>query len=154
MGMSLKQKISEDTISAMRLKDEGKDRLKTLRLLQAAIKQKEIDERTTLDDGQIYTLLSKMIKQRKDSIDQFRKGHREDLVLKEQQEIDILQNYLPQPLAHDALERIIKEAIDQAKATSIKDMGAVMNQLRASIQGRADMGFVSAKVKELLLNKP
>jgi len=148
--MAIKAKIAEDIITAMRLKDTGKDRLRTLRLLQAGIKQKEIDERIKLDDAQVHRLISKMIKQRKDSIMQFTKGNRQDLVDREQQEIDILKPYLPKPLSDETLQQMIHEAIKKANATSLKDMGKVMNLLKASIQGRADMGSVSAKVKELL----
>jgi len=148
--MSIKAKIAEDTIAAMRLKDTGKDRLKTLRLLQAGIKQKEIDERIVLNDMQVYALISKMIKQRKDSISQFAKGNRQDLMDKEQQEIDILKPYLPQPLSDETLQQMIRQTIKKTGATSLKDMGKVMGLLKDSIQGRADMGNVSAKVKKLL----
>jgi uncharacterized protein YqeY len=148
--MSIKAKIAGDTIAAMKLKDAGKEQLKTLRLLQAAIRQKEIDERITLDDMNIYAVISKMIKQRKDAIQQFAKGNRQDLVDNEQKEIDVLQSYLPQPFSEAALSQLISDAIKKANATSIKDMGKVMGLLKNSIQGRADMSTVSAKVKEQL----
>lgn len=148
--MAIKAKIAEDIITAMRLKDTGKDRLRTLRLLQASIKQKEIDERIKLDDAQVYMIISKMIKQRNDSITQFTKGNRQDLVDREQQEIEILKPYLPQPLSDETLQQMIHEAIKKVNATALKDMGKVMNLLKASIQGRADMGSVSAKVRKLL----
>lgn len=148
--MSIKAKIAADTIEAMKQRGEGKDRVSTLRLLQSAIKQKEIDERITLDDAQIYALISKMIKQRKDSIQYFIQGNRPDLVDKEQKEIDTLKPYLPQHLSPDALEEIIHDAIKKTNATSIKDMGKVMALLKNCIQGRADMGAVSIQVKKLL----
>lgn len=148
--MSIKAEIAKDIIDAMRLKDLGKDRRRTLRLLQANIKQKEIDGQITLNDAQVYELISKMIKQRKEAIIQFTKGNRQDLVNKEQQEIDILKPYLPKPLSDKTLQRMIHEAVKKTNATSLKDMGKVMNLLKTAIQGRADMRSVSAKIKELL----
>ena len=148
--MSLKAKITKDVISAMRLKNAGKDRLRTLRLLQANIKQKEIDNQITLDDSQVQAVIAKMIKQRKDSIMQFIQGNRQDLADKEQQEIDILQPYRPRPLSDDVIIQMIHDAIKKANATSLKEMGQVMNVLKTSIQGRADMGSVSAMVRKLL----
>jgi hypothetical protein len=149
--MSVKEKITADTIKALKLKEAGKERLKTLRLLQAAIKQKEIDERIVLNDMDIYAVLSKMIKQRKDSIEHFIKGNRQDLVDKEQFEIDILQSYLPKALDDATLEKLMRNAIKQANATSMRDISKVIAILKKSIQGRADMAIVSKKIKELLL---
>lgn len=148
--MSIKAKIAADIIEAMKQRSEGKGRLETLRLLQAAIKQKEIDERITLDDEKVYEVISKMIKQRKDSIQYFTQGDRQDLVDKEQKEIDVLKIYLPQPLSADTLEQMVQDAIEKSDATSIKDMGKVMALLKKSVQGRADMGAISVKIKELL----
>jgi uncharacterized protein len=148
--MSIKAKIAADTIEAMKQRSAGKGRLAALRLLQSAIKQKEIDDQISLDDTQIHALISKMIKQRNDSIQYFAQGNRQDLVDKEQREIDILKTYLPQPLSSDALDEIIHDTIRKANAVSVKDMGKVMALLKSSIQGRADMGQIGLKVKKLL----
>jgi uncharacterized protein YqeY len=148
--MSIIEKISQDTIAAMRLKEAGKVRLQILRLLKAAIKQKEIDERCQLDDKQVYALIAKMVKQRHDAIEHFEKGGRSDLMEKEQREIDLLQSYLPAPLTEATLDELIQEAIQMTQAASIKDMGQVMHYLKEKAQGSTDMRQVGVKVKKLL----
>jgi uncharacterized protein YqeY len=127
-----------------------KDRLAVIRLLQAAIKQREVDERITLDDAQITSVLEKMIKQRKESIVAFEKGARADLVAKENAEIVILQPYLPAQLGEAELDALIAEAIAATGAASIKDMGKVMGVVKAKAAGKADMGAVGARIKAKL----
>jgi len=141
----LRLRIQEDMKSAMRLKEVA--RLGTIRLLLSAIKQREIDERITLDDIQIYAVIDKMIKQRNDSIEQYLKGNRQDLANKEQAEIEVLKEYLPKPLTEFETDLMIKESIVATGASSIKDMAKVMAHVRPQAQGRADMASVSAKVK-------
>ena len=145
---SLHSLIQDDMKTAMRTKDVA--RLSTIRMLLAAIKQKEIDERITLDDTQIYAVVDKMIKQRNDSIEQFRAGNRQDLVDKETAEIEVLKEYLPKPLTEFEIDNLIKDAITESKATSIKEMAKVMAIIKPKAQGRADMGQISIKVKEAL----
>ena len=146
--MTLKERITEDMKSAMRSGD--KERLATIRLALAAIKQREIDERITLDDGQILAVLEKMIKQRKEAITQFESGGRADLVAKESAEITVLQAYLPAQMSDAELDALIAQAIGQTGAASVKDMGKVMAAVKAQAQGRADMGAVSARVRAKL----
>ena len=146
--MSLKERITEDMKAAMRAKDT--DRLGTIRMLQAAIKQREVDERITLDDVQIMAALEKMIKSRKEAIEQFRAGNREDLAEKEAREIAQLQVYLPEQLSPTELEAVIAAAIASTGATSIKDMGKVVAAVKQQAAGRADMGAVSAAIKAKL----
>jgi uncharacterized protein YqeY len=146
--MSLKERISEDMKAAMRAKDS--DRLGTIRMLQAAIKQREVDERITLDDTQIMTALEKMIKTRKEAIEQFRAGNREDLAEKEAREIAQLQVYLPEQLSAAELEAVIAAAIASTGASSIKDMGKVVAAVKQQAAGRADMAAVSAAIKAKL----
>ena len=146
--MTLKERISEDMKTAMRSGE--KDRLAVIRLLQAAIKQREVDERITLDDTQITSVLEKMIKQRKESIVAFEKGARADLVAKETAEIAILQPYLPAQLSDAELDALIAEAIAATGAASIKDMGKVMAVVKAKAAGKADMGAVGARIKAKL----
>ena len=146
--MTLKERITEDMKTAMRSGE--KDRLAVIRLLQAAIKQREVDERITLDDVQVTSVLEKMIKQRKESIVAFEKGARADLVAKETAEIVILQPYLPAQLGEAELDALIAEAIAATGAASIKDMGKVMGVLKPKLQGRADVGQVSASVRTRL----
>ena len=146
--MTLKERISEDMKTAMRSGE--KDRLAVIRLLQAAIKQREVDERITLDDAQITSVLEKMIKQRKESIVAFEKGARADLVAKESAEIVILQPYLPAQLGEAELDALIAEAIAATGAASIKDMGKVMGIVKAKAAGKADMGAVGARIKAKL----
>jgi uncharacterized protein len=146
--MTLKERITEDMKTAMRSGE--KDRLAVIRLLQAAIKQREVDERITLDDAQITSVLEKMIKQRKESIVAFEKGARADLVAKENAEIVILQPYLPAQLGEAELDALIAEAITSTGAASIKDMGKVMGIVKAKAAGKADMGAVGARIKAKL----
>jgi uncharacterized protein YqeY len=146
--MTLKERITEDMKSAMRSGD--KERLATVRLALAAVKQREVDERITLDDGQVLAVLEKMIKQRKEAITQFEAGGRADLVAKEGAEIAVLQAYLPAQMSDTDLDALIAQAIGQTGATSVKDMGKVMAAVKAQAQGRADMGVVSARVRAKL----
>lgn len=146
--MSLKDRITEDMKAAMRAKDTP--RLETIRMLRAAIQRREVDEQTTLDDDGVLAVIEKQIKQARDSIEQFRAGNRDDLADKEQVSVDILSEYLPEPLGDDELDALIREAITDTGAASMKDMGKVMGRLKPQIQGRADMGGVSARVKSLL----
>jgi uncharacterized protein len=146
--MSLKDRITEDMKSAMRAKDS--ERLGAIRMITAAIKQREVDERISLDDAQVLAVLEKMIKMRKESIAQFQSGGREDLVAKESKEIELLQSYMPAQLSEADLDALIAESIAQSGATSIKDMGKAMALLKQKAQGRADMGAVSGKLKAKL----
>lgn len=146
--MTLKERITEDMKSAMRAGE--KERLATIRMALAGIKQREVDERITLDDGQVLAVLEKMIKQRKEAIAQFQAGGRADLVAKESAEVSVLQTYLPARMSDAELDALIAGAIASTGATSAKDMGKVMAAVKAQAQGRADMGTVSARVKEKL----
>lgn len=134
--------------SAMRAKDS--QRLSVIRLINAAIKQREVDERIELDDEQVLAVLSKMIKQRNDSIDQYGKAGRQDLVARESYEVRVIEEYLPPALGEEELSRLIDQAIAQTGARSIKDMGKVMGVLKPQVQGRADMGMVGARIKARL----
>ena len=138
----------QDVKDAMRSRD--KPRLATLRLITAAIKQQEVDERIELDDAQVLALLDKMCKQRRESISQFEKAGRDDLIAQEVSELDIIQIYLPEQLSEDEITALIDETMAATGATSIKDMGKVMGQLKPKLQGRADMGAVSAMIKAKL----
>ncbi len=146
--MTLKERITEDMKTAMRSGE--KDRLAVIRLLQAAIKQREVDERITLDDAQVTSVLEKMIKQRKESIVAFEKGARADLVAKETAEIAVLQPYLPAQLSDAELDALIAEAIAATGAASIKDMGKVMGIVKSKAAGKVDMGAVGARIKSRL----
>jgi len=146
--MTLKERITEDMKTAMRSGE--KDRLGVIRLLQAAIKQREVDERIMLDDAQVTSVLEKMIKQRKESIVAFEKGARADLVAKETAEIAVLTPYLPPPLSESELDALIADAISSTGAATIKDMGKVMGVVKAKAAGRADMGAVGARIKAKL----
>jgi uncharacterized protein YqeY len=146
--MSLKARLKEQQILAMRAKD--KPRLGTLRMLLAAIKQIEIDDRVELNDDQVTAVVIKAVKQRKDSISQFEKANRTDLVDIEKAELAILQEFLPQPLTSDEVKTLIEQAIASSGASSMQDMGKVMGLLKTDIQGRADMGEVSALVRAAL----
>ncbi len=148
MSSTLKQRITDDVKQAMR--DKDKDRLGVLRSLTAAIKQKEIDERTELDDNAVLAVLDKMAKQYRDSIQQYRDAGRDDLVDKETYELNIITEYLPEQLNDTDLEALIKNAIEETGASGMADMGKVMGVVKPKVQGRADMGAVSAKVKSLL----
>ena len=146
--MTLKERITEDMKAAMRAAE--KERLSTIRMLQAAIKQREVDERITLDDSQVIAVLEKMVKQRKESIVQFEQGGRTDLADKEKSEIVLLQAYLPTQLADAEVDALIKDAIASTGAASVKDMGKVMGVVKGKAAGRADMGAVSARIKAAL----
>jgi uncharacterized protein len=146
--MSLKDRITEDMKGAMRARDS--ERLGTIRMITAAIKQREVDERINLDDAQVLAVIEKMIKMRKESIAQFQSGGRDDLVAKETKEIELLQAYMPAQLSDTELDALIAEAIAQSGATSVKDMGKAMALLKQKAQGRADMGAVSGKLKAKL----
>jgi hypothetical protein len=144
----LKVKIQDEIKVAMRAKE--KDRLATLRQITAAIKQLEVDNRQDLSDDDVIVVLTKMTKQRKDSLAQFEQAGREDLAVVERSELAIIEEFLPTPLTEAELEAAIASAIAESGASSIKDMGAVMNVLRPQVQGRADMGAVSSQVKAVL----
>jgi len=146
--MSLKDRITEDMKAAMRAKES--ERLGTIRMLTAAIKQREVDERIQLDDVQVLSVIEKMIKMRKESIEQFKSGGRDDLVAREAKEIELLQGYLPAQLAESEVDALIREAIAESGATSIKEMGKAMALLKQKAQGRADMAAASAKLKAKL----
>ncbi|MCI0507748.1 MAG: GatB/YqeY domain-containing protein [Gammaproteobacteria bacterium] len=141
----LKQRINEDMKAAMRAKE--KERLGAIRLIMAAIKQREVDERIELDNTQVLAVLDKMIKQRRDSIEQYVNAGREDLADKERFEVTLIQGYMPAALSDTELDAMVKEAVAAVGASSMQDMGKVMAQLKPKIQGRADMGKVSQKVK-------
>jgi uncharacterized protein len=146
--MALKDRITEDIKTAMRA--GAKERLGTLRLALAAIKQREVDERVTLDDTQVLAVLEKMIKQRREAIAQFQTGGRADLVAKESAEITVIQAYLPEQMSEAELDALIGEAIKASGAASVKDMGKVMAIVKPKAQGRADMGALSARIKQKL----
>jgi uncharacterized protein len=146
--MSLKERITDDMKAAMRSGE--KERLGVIRMITSAIKQREVDERITLDDGQVMSVLEKMIKQRKESLVQFQAGNRQDLVDKEAAEITLLQGYLPSQLSDAELDGLINDAVAASGAVSIKDMGKVMGIIKAKAQGRADMAAVGAKIKARL----
>ncbi len=146
--MSLKERITDDMKAAMRSGE--KERLSVIRMITAAIKQREVDERISLDDGQVLSVLEKMIKQRKESLVQFEAGNRPDLVAKESAEVALLQTYLPAALSEPEIDALIGESIAATGAASIKDMGKVMNLVKSKAQGRADMAAVGAKIKAKL----
>lgn len=144
----LKTQIQEEMKAAMKGRD--KRRLGVIRLILAAVKQREVDERIELDDTQVLVVLDKMLKQRRDSLDQYRQAGRNDLADQEAYEIDVLKEYLPEALGEAEILSLITAAIENAGASSIRDMGKVMGQLKPKLQGRADMGAVSALVKQRL----
>jgi uncharacterized protein len=146
--MPLKERITDDMKAAMRSGE--KERLGLIRMITSAIKQREVDERITLDDTQVLSVLEKMIKQRKESVLQFKAGNRQDLVDKESAEITLLQGYMPSALSGAEIDALISEAIAATGAASIKDMGKVMAIIKAKAQGRADMAAVGAKIKAKL----
>ncbi|HYN27243.1 MAG TPA: GatB/YqeY domain-containing protein [Burkholderiales bacterium] len=147
--MSLKARVTEDMKTAMRAKDL--QRLSAIRLLLAAIKQREVDERKDMSDPEVMSVIEKMIKQRRDSIEQFQKGGRQDLVDVEQFELSVLRGYMPQPLSDAEVVAAVAAAIQSSGAKGMADMGKVMAVLKAQMAGRADMGKVSALVKSQLL---
>jgi len=146
--MSLKEQIVTDMKTAMREKDTN--RLEAIRLLRAAVQRIEVDERTELDDAAVLGVVEKMIKQGRDSIEQFNKGGREDLSEKEQVTIDVLETYMPEQLSDADISAAVDAAISASGAESIKDMGKVMGQLKGQLAGKADMGKVSGLVKSKL----
>ncbi len=146
--MSLKERITEDMKASMRSGDKA--RLAGIRLVLAAIKQREVDERIQLDDTQVLAVLEKMIKQRRESISQFEAGGRADLVAKESAELAVLLAYLPAQLSDTEVEGLIRAAIASTGAASMKDMGKVMAAVKPQVQGRTDMGALSARIKSLL----
>jgi hypothetical protein len=146
--MSLKERITDDMKAAMRSGE--KERLGVIRMITAAIKQREVDERIVLDDAQVLSVLEKMIKQRKESLVLFQAGNRQDLVDKEAAEITLLQGYLPSPLSDAEIDALIQDAVAATGAASIKDMGKVMAIIKGKAQGRADMAAVGAKIKAKL----
>jgi len=145
---ALKQQIMADMKAAM--KGGDKPRLAVIRLIQAAMKQREVDERIELDNAQVMAILDKMLKQRRDSIEQYQKAQRDDLVEQEQFEVDIIKTYLPEPLSETELAEMVESAIAESGAESMRDMGKVMGILKPKLQGRADMGSVSSLVKQKL----
>jgi uncharacterized protein YqeY len=146
--MSLKDRIREDMKAAMRGGD--KRRLGVIRLIMAAVKQREVDDRIELDDGQVTVVLDKMVKQRRESQSQYEQAQRADLAEQEAYEITVLQEYLPVPLSDTEIAQLIEAAISETGASSMKDMGKVMGVLRPRLAGRADMGAVSGQIKARL----
>jgi uncharacterized protein YqeY len=146
--MSLRDQISQDMKSAMREKNEA--RLSSLRMLWAAIQRREVDERITLDDSQVLAVLEKQVRQSREAVEQFQKGNRPDLAEKENRDIAVWSGYLPVQASDDEIEKLVNEVIAVTGAASIKDMGKVVGILKGKLQGRADMGKVSAKVKARL----
>jgi uncharacterized protein YqeY len=146
--VTLKERITDDMKTAMRAGE--KDRLATIRLVLAAVKQIEVDERIVLDEARMIAVLEKMVKQRKESIAQFESGGRADLVAKENAELAVIQTYLPAQLSEPELDALIAEAIASTGATTIKDMGKVMGVVKSKAAGRADMGAVGARIKQKL----
>ena len=146
--MTLREKITEDMKAAMKARETEK--LGAIRLLQSALKQKEVDERVVLTDDMVLAIIEKMLKQRKDSIEQYTAGNRPDLVAKEAFEVTVLSAYMPPQLSEAEVDAIIQAVIAETAATSAKDMGKVMNALRPKVAGRADMGKLSALVKARL----
>ncbi len=148
MTSAIKDRILEDVKAAMRAQE--KERLATIRLITAALKQREVDERIELDDEQVLAILNKMIKQRRDAITQFEAGNRPDLAQKEASEITVIQTYLPAQLNEAEIEQAVDAAMKETGATSAKDMGKIMGALKTQLSGKADMTLVSAKVKAKL----
>ena len=146
--MSLKARLTDDMKAAM--KGGEKDRLQVIRLANAAIKQREVDERITLDDAQVLAVLEKMVKQRRDSVQQYEAAKREDLAAIERYEISVIQGYLPQPLSEAEIEGLISTAIAESGAAGPQDMGKVIGLLKPKVAGRADMGALSGLVKKKL----
>jgi len=149
--MVLKTRIAEAVKDAMRARD--RERLGALRLIQSEIKQFEVDERREPDDAVILAILNRMLKQRRDSIEQYRKGQREDLATREEAEVAIIREYMPEPLGADAVAALIEAAVREAGAAGPKDMGQVMAILKPRLSGRADMAEVSRMVREVLAQR-
>lgn len=146
--MTLKDRIKDDLKQAMRDRDQA--RIDALRMLNAAIQRREVDERIVLDDAQVLAVIDKQIKQSRESIEQYEKGGRADLVAKEQADLAIWQAYLPKPLSDAEVDQLVAEAVQATGAASIKDMGKVMGLLKPRLQGRADLAQVGAKVRARL----
>ena len=146
--MSLKARITDDMKAAMRAGE--KERLGAIRLILAALKQREVDERIVLDDAQILAILEKMLKQRRDSIEQYSAANREDLAAVERAEVAVIQAYMPAPLSSEELDRIVAKAIADSGATSAREMGKVVGLVKPLVAGRADMGRVSELIKAKL----
>ena len=146
--MSLKLRITDDMKAAMRAGE--KDRLGVIRLILAALKQREVDERIELDDTQILTILEKMLKQRRDSIEQFSAANREDLAAVERAEVEVIQTYMPAQLSSEELEAIVTKAITDSGATNAREMGKVIGLVKPQVAGRADMGQISEMIKTKL----
>ena len=146
--MALKEQITNDMKESM--KSGAKERLGVIRLILSALKQKEVDERIVLDDGQVLVILDKMLKQRRESVAQFTQGNRKDLVDKEEAEIKIIQAYMPAQLSDAELDQMVAAAVTESGAASVKDMGKVMAILKPKVAGKADMSAVSAKIKAKL----
>jgi hypothetical protein len=146
--MSLKDTINDAVKVSIKAKD--KETTATLRLITSSIKQIEVDERRELSDDDVIAVLTKMVKQRRESIESFTKGNRQDLADKEQAELEIIQQYLPEQLSEEEIDSLIDQVISETGAETIKDMGKVMGKLKPQIQGRAEMGPVSAKIKAKL----
>jgi uncharacterized protein YqeY len=146
--MSLKVRLTEDMKAAM--KSGAKEQLAVIRLILAALKQREVDERITLDDDQVLAVLEKMLKQRKDSVQQYEAAAREDLAAQERYEMGVIQAYLPAQLSEEEIQVLIESAIAESGASSARDMGKVVALLKPKLQGRADMGLVSGKIKARL----
>ncbi len=145
---TLKQRLTDEMKSAMR--EKAKQRLGTIRLIQAEIKRIEVDERIELDDSRVLAILDKMRKQRRDSIEQFLKGDRKDLADIEEAEVLVIEEFLPQALSQDEIDQLIQQAIASTGAESMRDMGKVMGVLKPQLQGKADMGAVSQQIKAAL----
>ena len=149
--MSLKEQLTEDMKTAMKAKEAGKQRLAVIRMVRSAIRQQEIDgTKKSLDDEDVITIIGKEVKMRKDSLEEVKKGGREDLVAQTQAEIEILMPYLPQQLSEGEIRVLVKEAIEKSGAASPKDMGKVMGQLMPKVKGRADGKLVNTVVREML----
>jgi uncharacterized protein YqeY len=146
--MSLKERITQDMKLALRAREQ--DRLRAIRLLQAAIQRQEIDERATLEDAAVAATVQKLVKQSQDALEQFRKAGREDLAKREQDDIAVWQSYLPEQLSDAEIDKLIAEVLSETGASSMKDMGKVMAALKSKAQGRTDMGKLSARVKAKL----
>ena len=143
--MSLKEDIMADMKAAMRAKEQS--RLTTIRMLQAAVQRREVDERIELDDTQVISVIEKLIKQSRDAIAQYEKAGRQELADKEKADIDVWQSYLPEQLSEQEIDSLVASAISETGASTMKDMGKVMGLLKPKLQGKADMGQVSAKIK-------
>ncbi len=149
--MTLKDRIKEDMKAALRSKEQA--RLEAIRMLLAAIQRREVDERIVLDDAQVMVVIEKLVRQGRDSVEQFQQGGRQDLVDKENRDLAVWQSYLPEPLSDAQIEELIAKAIADTGASGVKDMGKVVASLRPAVQGRADMGAVSGKIKLKLAAK-